>query len=1579
MDLNKIKESKNTWKSGNAGEKKAQKGIAIIGISANIGGTGNLEGFWNAIKNEYDLIRSFPESRWEDANKLQLMREKKALTYQVGEAAYLDSIDKFDPGFFNIAKTEADIMDPAQRLFLETAWASLEDAGYSNVQLNKSRTGVYVGYSSQGGQYSQAIEKNSENFGISVSGNLNSIIASRLSYCFNLTGPAVVVDTACSSSLTALHIACTQIKNGEIDMAVVGSVSLTLVPRQTDGEKMGIESSSERTKTFDDTADGTGGGEGVISIVIKSLAHALEDQDNIYAVIKGSAMNQDGASMGITAPNSAQQEAVIYEAWRDAGIDPVTISYIEAHGTGTSLGDPVEITGVENAFRRYTEQKQFCGIGSVKSNIGHLDCAAGLAGIVKTICMLKNKQIPPTVHFKVPNRKIPFINSPVYVNDTLKDWERGETPLRCGVSSFGLSGTNVHVILEEAPEVTQTKEKESYELITVSAKDKITLEKYLEQYKKYLAQHKEILFEDFCYTANIGRSDFNYRFAAVVEEPEDFLKLSLEDADNQTIFYGSYILTDDEDAEGYLTQRKKQILTQQIEELLKKKQDKKEELASLAALYIQGGNLNWNHFYQKKARRKISIPTYPYHQKRCWIPEKTEVGRNNLDQKKKMKLHPLIDECLADSYRLKIYQVEMTMEQNWELREHRVNGKGVLPGTAFIEMAQFVGMQYYKAEGFLVKDLIYLKPLSCGENNKVVVQVKLEEKGNYLELGIYSKLEEDGLLEQTWSCNAELKLERQDKKQEFTVPISEIISRCEKVKPEISRDFAIVEIIGNHWSDNLAGIYANENELMLDLEMSEDIWEESKQYYMIPSVLDQAISSGNFFSKSVYIPYCFKQGYFQRPLPKHFFSYIKKQVKDPEAEDELAVFDIFLCDENNQCFAQVNDYALKKVHQPEFFLVGDRLGSDVFNTVEWIESESKEQKPEITFEENEHLLVFYQDVPMQRNLINEIKIRYCRNAILVEVSDGKLVKRTDTEYEIGYQQEDYNELFQSFGQKKVSRILQLTGYAKTELENRKELEQGINRLLRSNFCIIKAILNNYIRYNIHMLFVTLKGAVVNGEEEVVYALNHAVTGMGKSVHDEYQNIFVNAVDCDEQVKLSSLLTELNNPSKTYLTAYRNDKCYTQKMKTYEYSEDISKRDLGLKDNGVYVITGGMGGMGLAFTRYLFGLNPTIKIKLLNRSYSEQEILDGTTPMDARFKNKLKRIEELRSREASIEIIKADITEYEVLEHVIEQIRKTEGHIDGVIHTAGIAANGFLMNKEWDEFRKTLNPKITGTWNLLQLIKDDKPDFFVMCSSLASVYGAPGQIDYVAANAFLDSFTDTCRLNGIPSLTINWTGWKESGMAMDHNVEEAQSLFKFMSDEEGAVSMAFAMKTGLSRLLIGKINYNAYMMQREMLEGKIELPDNLEEKMREIGVISQAQINLSDIVITGKSIEQLTEVEKDIIVCWGRILGVREIDIHDKFFESGGNSLLAANFQKEIEKKYPSCLSISDIFSCSTVERISEFIDNQVNKTIEKLKIEELGKEEEHDIDDDLNIEQLVEQLSEGKISVELMDDLLNGK
>lgn len=290
-------------------------------------------------------------------------------------------------------------MDPRQRLFLESAWSTLEDAGYSGGQLSGTKTGIYVGLSSDGSnEYFKLIEQGDPSLiGLSTAGNIKSFIASRLAYILDLQGPSMIIDTACSSSLVALHVACQAIKNNECEAALVGGVNIKIFPKTEEENKMGIgiSSSDSKIRTFDDQADGTNSGEGVASILIKPLHKAIRDRDHIYAVIKGSAVNQDGSSVGITAPNMTAQENVIVEAWRQAHVDPRTITYWEAHGTGTKLGDPIEVHAIQRAFSRFTDRKQFCAIGSLKTNIGHLDSLAGLAGLMKAVMAIQYKKYRP--------------------------------------------------------------------------------------------------------------------------------------------------------------------------------------------------------------------------------------------------------------------------------------------------------------------------------------------------------------------------------------------------------------------------------------------------------------------------------------------------------------------------------------------------------------------------------------------------------------------------------------------------------------------------------------------------------------------------------------------------------------------------------------------------------------------------------------------------------------------------------------------------------------------------------------------------------------------------------------------------------------------------------------------------------------------------------------------------------------------------------------------------------------------------------------------------------------------------------
>jgi amino acid adenylation domain-containing protein len=623
-------------------QKKAED-IAIIGMAVNLPLSKSVDEFWKNISNKVDCIGKLPENRRLDADDIVNFRRPNISELGYEKLAYIDEIDKFDYNFFRITPKEASLMDPNQRLFLQTAWGAIEDAGYGGDKLKGTRTGVYVGFSGES-EYGRLIaDAKPEEYSIAVAGNLTSIIASRISYILDLKGPSVLVNTACSSSLVAIHNACRGISDGECNMAVAGGVKVYLAALENEF-KLGIESADSRTKSFDDDSDGTARGEGVVAIFLKPLKKAVEDRDPIYAVIKGSSVNQDGTSNGITAPSPVAQAEVIRMAWENAKIDPETIEYIEAHGTGTKLGDPIEIDGIHKAFRKYTMKNQFCAISSVKSNMGHLDNTAGVVGFIKAALALKNLEIPPALHFNSPNKAINFINSPVYVNDRLKKWDTDKPLRRCGVSSFGLSGTNCHIVLEEAPVISKNESTaaEKLNVFTISAKSKGSLSELVDLYKqKYSRGVNNQELRDLCYTLNTGRGHYNFRVAIVLEQGEnlikrldEFIQNNQETGNNKGIFYGEHIVsaTSDDSKNKYKISEdekadysKKAIM--KLAEFITGGQNNKEVLFDVCELYIKGADIGWETLYQGEKNTRVNAPTYPFSKQRCWI--KLPSSRNN--------------------------------------------------------------------------------------------------------------------------------------------------------------------------------------------------------------------------------------------------------------------------------------------------------------------------------------------------------------------------------------------------------------------------------------------------------------------------------------------------------------------------------------------------------------------------------------------------------------------------------------------------------------------------------------------------------------------------------------------------------------------------------------------------------------------------------------------------------------------------------------------------------------------------------------------------------------------------------------
>ncbi len=513
-------------------EYRQNEPIAIVGMSCRFpGGANTPEAYWALLKNGVDAVTEIPSQRWNVDSYYDTDADAAGKMY-TRYGSFIDKIDQFDPQFFSISPREAHSLDPQQRLLLETSYTALENAGLPPFDLQGSATGVFVGLSFDDyAQHSVRSGDLSRINAFSSLGNTRSIAAGRIAYVFGFQGPTMQLDTTCSSSLLAVHLACQSLRSGESNLALAGGVSLMLSPEVTVGFcKLKALSPDGRCKTFDATADGYGRGEGCGVVVLKRLSDAIANQDNILALVKGSAVNHDGVSNGLTAPNGSAQTAVIRQAIANAKLSPQQIQYVEAHGTGTSLGDPIELLALGRAMG--SDRLSPLVVGSVKTNFGHLEAAAGVAGLMKVVLALQHQQIPPHLHLTTPNPHIPWEKLAVEVPQALMPWPDTNEPKRAGLSGFGMSGTNVHLVIEEAIsenavesmalEALCESDRPSH-ILTLSAQSDAALHALTQRYKSYLATTTASL-SDICFSANTGRSHFSHRLALIATNKDSLVQ-----------------------------------------------------------------------------------------------------------------------------------------------------------------------------------------------------------------------------------------------------------------------------------------------------------------------------------------------------------------------------------------------------------------------------------------------------------------------------------------------------------------------------------------------------------------------------------------------------------------------------------------------------------------------------------------------------------------------------------------------------------------------------------------------------------------------------------------------------------------------------------------------------------------------------------------------------------------------------------------------------------------------------------------------------------------------------------------------
>ncbi|MBB6023618.1 acyl transferase domain-containing protein/NADPH:quinone reductase-like Zn-dependent oxidoreductase [Paenibacillus sp. JGP012] len=845
-------------------QRTGQNDIAVIGMSGRFADAGNVDEFWDNLKNGKNSIVEIPMERWDNRPHFDPDHRKWDKTNN-NWGGFLRDADKFDALFFQISGREAEQMDPQQRLFLEESWRALEDAGYALESGERINCGVFVG-AAKGDYVGKMQDGGKPTEAQSFWGNESSILAARISYHLNFSGPAIAIDTACSSSLVAIHMACQSLRIGECEMALAGGAFVYTTPAFIKvASSGGMLSPRGQCRTFDQGADGFVPGEAVAAVLLKPLHAALRDGDQIHGVIKGSKINQDGKTNGITAPSARAQSEVQSALYREFGINPRTISYVEAHGTGTKLGDPIEIEGLTQSFRSYTDDKGFCAIGSVKTNIGHTAAAAGITGLIKVLLAMRHQKIPASLNFEKPNEHIDFAASPFRVNTQLKSWETAEGVRRAAINSFGFSGTNAHLVVEEPPSrQVRQDQRARLHLIPLSAQSASSLHALRSQMARYLEKHgAETELGDLAYTLQRRRSHFQHRLAFVVSSMSKLIKL---------------LRTDPQPAEhpalAEAIAKQEAIVAVDSGEWMarlsrvKDSQEEAEILDLLARRYEAGFDLDFSEMSRGKV---MSLPSYPFEGESFWVAESGHIQPEPLARTMIQRLHPLIERntstLSSQSYSTMLHS------EAFYLKDHQVKGKRLFPGACCLEMARAAGELAMEQRVTRISDVRWIKPVMVDQELNLNISLIPSEAGG-VAFEIYT---EKKLSEREIHCTGKLRFEENEAvKRPSMGRFSGNVDSLQQIVLSAEHIYGMFEKRGFHYGPDFRSIKA----LRLNAERSESVAElclpdgvkgEAATFGIHPSLLDGAWQSllgfvGQESESGTYLPIGFEEVEIYRKL-----------------------------------------------------------------------------------------------------------------------------------------------------------------------------------------------------------------------------------------------------------------------------------------------------------------------------------------------------------------------------------------------------------------------------------------------------------------------------------------------------------------------------------------------------------------------------------------------------------------------------------------------------------------------------------------------------------------------------------------
>ena len=1549
----------------------SQDDIAVIGMACRFPGANNYEEFWQSLQQGVFSVTEIPEERWNKEEYYSPNREDKNKSVSKW-GGFIQDIDKFDASLFKISPREAELMDPQQRIMLELTWSCMEDAGYAPSEFRGSQTGVYIGVCNF--DYKEIVERSLSSVEGHVSTGIHTtLIPNRISYEFDLRGPSMPIDTACSSSLVALNEAVHALQRGDCSAALVGAVSVLCSPTHfVSFSKTGMLSPEGICKTFDEGANGYVRGEGAGLVLLKPLHQAQQDKDTIYGVIKGVSVNHGGKVSTVTSPNPFAQSQVLVNAFQNADISPANVNYIEAHGTGTPKGDPIEVNALKRAFSslekmyRVKLPERSCGIGSVKTNIGHLEAVSGMAGIIKVLLSMKHQTLPALLHFRKLNSRINLEGSPFYIVSESQRWEAVEDGLRrAGVSSFGFGGVNAHVLLEEYPNRSAIHpgdagtESSQPLLFLLSAKSKDCLKRYAKKLFDYLDERD-------------GGTDPN---AGLTFSLESFVySLQKREAMEERIAFGvdsfSQLkeklksLSQGDPVEGSFRGNTKE--GQEIAEFMNSTEDmtsvlktwaSERQLEKIGKLWVKGVFIkDWDLYYKNspsgRLPPKVRLPTYPFSKKRYWIEEVRHLGQTTplAHQPKEharedLVLHPLLHQNTSNLFEQRFSSV-FTGEEFF-LKDHQVNGKKVLPGVAYLEMA-YAAIQHasgrrtsFPHQRIQLKNVVWIRSITVSDA-PVEVHIGLfpqETDGRpdgYLSYEIYTGNREysaEGEVPgEAFSVHSQGKARLLASGETPWLNLSDLQKRLGPSNHGARQYYEAFKAMGFDYGPAHRGldqVYAGKNEnglpeVLAKLTLPPAVSGTRDRFILHPSLLDSALQASmgmggledglgaSTAPLRPMLPFAVQSleimdGPFRgtRGLPESLWAWVRRSkdhrvpsastssaARDSFQERMTAPLDIDLCDDEGRVYVAMRGFSFRSLETDRRPAVSSKMDTTglLMARPAWKEHIADDLNANHRSEKYaDHRVIFAGSVEGEQSGVQR-KIQQLRS----ECAGG------DRSHIVFYDLDARAE------------TLPEQGVSATTLDRRFEasaiaLFEMIQHIARGNPQSPKPKEQ-----------VLLQVVVPATGSQQVYS---ALSGLLKTAHWENPKIVgqVIAVGADEPTGglMENLLKSSRCPE-NQLFRYEGDNCWIgsfEEVKKPHPLESGHPEELPWKERGVYLITGGAGGLGKIFAQ-----------EIAERVDGATLILTGRSELSREKKTNLER---LHRSDVNVEYQILDICDRQAVDALVRDILKRHGGLNGIIHCAGIVRDNFITKKTKKEFRDVLAPKVGGVVNLDEATKDISLDFFVLFSSTSGALGNVGQADYATANAFMDAFSryrnslrsdprgkEAPRRSG-HTVSINWPLWQKGGMRVDTATEQ------MMKDRIGMV--ALTTRSGIDAFYRSLASAESQVM---VVEGVV---DQMKRKLLSPPEQSRPKIRSTP----AQNGELLDKIQDTLLHIASKLLKlkVEDLDVNTELSEYGFDSITLTGFATRLSEKYGIDLAPTVFFDYPTIESFAKYLSEEYRADI----------------------------------------------